>query len=51
MRYTVEVVKDVLSAEGVESPDALVHDSVHGEGLAGTGLSVGEAGDLGSLEG
>lgn len=49
--YTGEVVEDVVGSESVEPGDALVDDSVHGEGFSGSCLSVGEAGDFSSLKG
>ena len=49
--YGCQVLEDVIGSKGVQSGDALVDVAVHGVGFARAGLSVGEAGHFGSLEG
>jgi len=48
--YASQIFEDFDGSESVESGVALRHVAVHGIGLAGASLPIGEASDLGPLE-
>lgn len=46
----LQVVKDLFGCQKVQSRYAFCHIAFHGESFSRPGLSIGKAGDFGSLE-